>query len=266
MPPSDHQTGEQSPVWWRTKWLDAMAVANVKPMPRLVAYVYADHARERRDAWVPISRLIERTGMSESTAKRSRRSLVADGWLVETEKAGQHRAALFALTIPEAFRGVALTPLNEPEVSERPARGVTATRQGCQSDTQSISNQAQDQSLSSNQRALMQVIGCEPDDERLRAADFLITSHNVRSAPAWLRSAQKNGDLDDLIANAMKPDTRHIPTVDDYGFGTSRTTATVEQAECTTPDCGQMIRVDRLSFPCPVCRTINKPLLKDVSA
>lgn len=258
MPSNDHQTGDDS-VWWRSRWLDAMAVAGVKPMPRLVAYVYADHARQRRDAWVPISRLIERTGMSESTVIRSRKSLVSDGWLVETQGASQHRAALFALVIPEAFRPVTATPLEDPDLSERLPRPVTPTAQTCQSDTQSISTKL-DHSLSPAQNVLMQVIDCSPTDERLKIADQLLEANNVRSAAGWLRAAAANGTLDERIAEQM-----HNPPT------TSRTTSSVPSRECQGRDtdgypCGQMIREDRLHLPCPVCQHVNRTILKDVSA
>lgn len=251
----DRQAGDTSSVWWRSRWLDAMAEAGVKPMPRLVAYVYADHARERHDAWVPISRLMKRTGMSESTVIRSRKSLVADGWLVEAEKAGQHKAARFSLVIPEAFSPVTVTPLEDPDLSERLSSPVTVTAQTCQSDTQSISTKL-DHSLSPGQRALMQVIRCQPDDERLKIADQMLEANNVRSAPGWLKAAAASGTLDDRIAEQMQGPTT-----------SSRTTPSIDSVECKTgSDCGQMIRLDRLHLPCPVCGVVNQPLLKDVSA
>ncbi|EFP57292.1 hypothetical protein HMPREF0321_1493 [Dermacoccus sp. Ellin185] len=254
-------------------------MAGVKPMPRLVAYVYADHARQRRDAWVPISRLIERTGMSESTVIRSRKSLVSDGWLVEMQGASQHRAALFAFVIPEAFRPVTATPLEDPDLSERLPRPVTPTAQTCQSDTQSISDQSKNQSLSPDQRVLMQLLDCAADDERVDAGIRLIAARQPAKPASWLRAVHSNGDLEDLIANEMKPDTRRIPGRDYWDNGgtffdkpsPSRTTPSIEHIICTGvlddgSTCAQPIHPNRRDRPCIVCGQINRPTFKDVNA
>lgn len=260
MPDNDHQTGDDS-VWWRHRWLDAMANAKVKPGPRLVAYVYADFAREQRRSWVSTDQLVMATGFSRRAAINHRSTLVADGWLVEIEKATQHRSARYAMVIPEQFRGADAAPLTAPGVHIPTARGAESDSQGCRSRTRSISEQPQDQSLLPNQRVLMQLIGCEADDERVNAGIRLIEARQPAKPASWLRAVHANGDLDDLIATEMKTTTS----------APSRTTPSVELITCTGvlddgSRCAQPIHPNRRDRPCIVCGQINRPTFKDVNA
>ncbi|CCH73473.1 hypothetical protein BN11_5040014 [Nostocoides australiense Ben110] len=61
-------------LWWRTTWMEAVWSSDLKPLPTLVAAVYADHARDGRTAWVTLDRLIERTRLSRDAAIRARRA------------------------------------------------------------------------------------------------------------------------------------------------------------------------------------------------
>ena len=71
----------------RARWpRDAFAEAvyrsvELSPPQRLVALVYADHARDGDTAWVTYERLSQRTGLGRSTAARALAALVAVGWL-----------------------------------------------------------------------------------------------------------------------------------------------------------------------------------------
>lgn len=278
MPSNDHQTGDDS-VWWRSRWLDAMAVAGVKPGPRLVGYVYADFARSEKRAWVSVEQLMRATGYSRRAAIDNRSKLVTDGWLVEIEKAGQHRSARYALVIPESARGADLAPLADAGVQISTSRGADNDSQECRSRTRSISDQSKNQSLSPNRRVLMQLLDCAADDERVDAGIRLIEARQPAKPASWLRAVHSNGDLEDLIAKEMKPDTRRIPGRDYWDNGgtffdkpsPSRTTPSVEHIICAGvlddgSTCAQPIHPNRRDRPCIVCGQINRPTFKDVNA
>lgn len=70
---------------------------------RIVAMAYADHAKDGDVAWVHWPRLSERTGIrAKSTLWKVTKALVAAGWLVQVEKARQHRSPRYRLVVPEA--------------------------------------------------------------------------------------------------------------------------------------------------------------------
>ena len=73
----------------------------LKPLERLVALAYADHARDGETAWVTYPRLMERTGLSRDALARALNGLRAQGWLEVHEPARQQRAARYWLRIPE---------------------------------------------------------------------------------------------------------------------------------------------------------------------
>lgn len=286
----DHQTGASSSVWWRTRWLDAMAAAKVKPMPRLVAYAYADFARQKRMAYASSKILAERTGMSTRQAIRSRAQLVDDGWLIEVVAATKTTAATYALVIPE---GVGTDSESVPPLTDSQGGSDCESVPPCQTvstgtDTQS-DKQSPNQSLinlSPNQRALQKALGCDERDERLMIADSLFATHNVRSAPAWLRTARSNGDLDGLIQAEL--DAKANPwgrsTIRDWSKTDSngdevwmqadsslthdqqrkkweaRVAALTQQPEpCTNPDCkAGWIDVGEKVAHCPDCRPNRK--------
>src|SRR5437879_2465859 len=85
--------------------MEAVWSSNLRPLERLVAAVYFDHARNSDCAWLTIARLQERTGLSRPTAIDMRRALVDGGWLVTIDQATSRRAAIYRLTIPEVKDG-----------------------------------------------------------------------------------------------------------------------------------------------------------------
>ena len=93
--------GSGSGPWWRAKWMESVYSAeNLKPLEVLVAAVYADHARDKRTAWVTGERLQQRSKLSKDAAHRALKGLETKGYLVAIERKPR-RPTTYALVIPE---------------------------------------------------------------------------------------------------------------------------------------------------------------------
>lgn len=205
-PLSDHQAAGDTSVWWRNRWLAAMYDSDLTPTQRFVATVYADFAGSGRTSWSSLTTVMHRTGYSERTVVYARNQLMAAGWLVAVSKSTRHLAATYALVIPTSSRPATDAPLDDLDLQQM--QGRPATDAGVDLQEMQGSNPLEkihQSSLSPNQAALRKVLGCAPEDERVMIADSLFATHNVRSAPAWLRSVKAAGELDDLIAHEMRP-------------------------------------------------------------
>lgn len=94
-------TGESGDRWPRTDWLESVYSSDdLRPLERLTAAIYADHARDRDHAWVTLDRLIERSGMSRDAANRARRGLVNAGWLVPIGTPSRRKATKYRFAVP----------------------------------------------------------------------------------------------------------------------------------------------------------------------
>lgn len=87
----------------RDEWRDAVWESNLRPMRRLAALCYADHAGNDNTAqvWVGTKRARDRTGMGRTAWHEARNGLVDEGWLREVVPATHTRAGRYQLTIPE---------------------------------------------------------------------------------------------------------------------------------------------------------------------
>jgi hypothetical protein len=88
--------------WPRTAWTEAIWASTLQPSEKLTALAFADHARNKRQAWVSYQRLMERTGYSRDTCARSLRTLRECGWLTVVSQGRQHHATVYELTKPAA--------------------------------------------------------------------------------------------------------------------------------------------------------------------
>lgn len=182
-------------LWWRTTWTEAIWSSDLKPLQRLVALVYAEHARDKRTAWVTLDRLIERSGLARSTAQRTRRELVELGWLIEVSKATQHKTAVFSLVIPEGVRVPSLGSLDDSRVPSPDARVPTVDARVPSPGTNLSSYPRTNPiSLSREQQVVKDLLGEDATEERLMKVPNLMEQHNVRS-PGWFRTCHKSGDL-----------------------------------------------------------------------
>ena len=93
--------GSGSGLWWRSKWMESIYTADdLKPLEVLVATVYADHAHDKRIAWVTSERLMQRTKLSKDAMHRARKGLETKGYLVALERR-HRRPTTYGLVIPE---------------------------------------------------------------------------------------------------------------------------------------------------------------------
>lgn len=93
--------GSGSGLWWRSKWMESIYTADdLKPLEVLVATVYADHAHDKRVAWVTGGRLIQRTKLSRDAMNRALKGLESKGYLVAIERR-HRRPTVYGLVIPE---------------------------------------------------------------------------------------------------------------------------------------------------------------------
>ena len=195
-------------LWWRQTWMEAVYGSDLKPLERLVAVVYADHARDRRQVWVTLPRLMERTGLSRDAANRALRGLRDKGWLLVMQEAKQHRATVYGLVIPESSStpGVPLSstgdvPLNG---SSSTSPDASSTRDDTSS-TPRVPNQSSyqnpHQSLSPEQALVRDLLGLDERDERLMKVPQLLADKSPDTPKPWLRRCHENGDLLDLLEN-----------------------------------------------------------------
>jgi hypothetical protein len=107
-------------------WDSELAVAQ-----RMVALVYADHARGTEYSWVVYPRLLQRSGIrSNATVAAAIRALVVAGWLVEAgHPLGNPRSVLYRLTIPTATASVAV-PVAQTATASVADSEQTATVEG----------------------------------------------------------------------------------------------------------------------------------------
>lgn len=192
-------------LWWRVKWLEAVwSSGDLKPLERLVAAVYADHAHDKRMTWVTLPRLCERTGMSRDAANRALRGLRSAGWLVTIQKARQHRATVYALVIPEESSSTGGVPLSSTggvplSNSSSTPPDPSSTRDDTSS-TPRVPNpssypSSQSQSSSGPRSFLASACGWQEEDERLDLLDNYLRDNNVKRALPWLKTCHEQGDL-----------------------------------------------------------------------
>lgn len=193
-------------LWWRQTWIEAVYGSDLKPLERLVAVVYADHARDRRQVWVTLPRLMERTGLSRDAANRALRGLRDKGWLLVIQEAKQHRATVYGLVIPESSStpGVPLSSTGDVPLTESSSTSpdASSTRDDTSS-TPRVPNQSSyqnpHQSLSPEQALVRDLLGLDETDEMLTKISSILTANNVRNPKVWLRRCHENGDLLDLL-------------------------------------------------------------------
>lgn len=100
--------------WLRTVWSEAVWASDLRPLERLVALAYADHARDSDRAWLTLDRLMERTGLSRDAANRARLGLVEAGWLVLLGERNRRKADVYRLVIPARASSPGGGPLSSP--------------------------------------------------------------------------------------------------------------------------------------------------------
>lgn len=100
----------------RYKWRDAVLESGLTSTEKIVALVFEWHASQGTGrVWCAPERLQAMTSLGRTSCKSTVQRLVVLGWLTVIEKARQHRAARYALTIPS---GADRDPLIEPRGSE----------------------------------------------------------------------------------------------------------------------------------------------------
>lgn len=93
-------TDKTQALWPRELWADAIWEADLKPLQKLIALAYYDHARNGHTSWVTYDRLMKRAGLSRDSVARHLRALVEAGWLTVETPAAQHSATVYRLTYP----------------------------------------------------------------------------------------------------------------------------------------------------------------------
>ena len=199
-------------LWHRERWSEAVWSSDLRPLERLVALAYADHAHDRQVAWVTYPRLMQRTGLSRDAVARAIRGLVEGGWLVVETPARQHRAPVYRLSTPvqqsapqtaepvdNDTSGPGDGPLIEssspPPVTSSPSPVTSSPPDGLNPTSDRTTNPTADgagEALGADDKLTQGVraLGCVPDDlladvvARLRADESTTTTPEAR-----LRSA-----------------------------------------------------------------------------
>lgn len=118
----------------RHHWTDAVWASDaLRPLEKLVALVYAKHAGAGIErVWVTFDTLVAHTNQSRSAASRALHGLRDKGWLIEVEKARQHRAARYRLNVPSRTEDGRLSRTGDERLSEssRPSEDIQPSISG----------------------------------------------------------------------------------------------------------------------------------------
>lgn len=179
--------------------MKAVFSSNLKPLERLVAAVYADHARDRRQTFVTLDRLMTCSGLSRDAANRARDGLETKGWLVALERKPR-KPVDFLLVIPEDSASTSGGPVGTGDglVTSTPP-DMTSTSPDIASTGDVLhqsSYQSSHHSSSSSARGIAaKLLGIEEEDETLDHLDDFLRAKNVGKAKPWLETTHANGDL-----------------------------------------------------------------------
>lgn len=190
-------------LWWRQTWMKAVFSSNLKPLERLVAAVYADHARDRRQTFVTLDRLMTCSGLSRDAANRARDGLETKGWLVALERKPR-KPVDFLLVIPEDSASTSGGPVGTGDglVTSTPP-DMTSTSPDIASTGDVLhqsSYQSSHHSSSSSARGIAaKLLGIEEEDETLDHLDDFLRAKNVGKAKPWLETTHANGDLERIF-------------------------------------------------------------------
>lgn len=114
-------------TWPRDTFARAVWRSSLKPLERLVALAYADHAGDQDTAGVAYPQLLAWTGLSSNGAvHKAVEGLREAGWLMLAEPASGRRAARYALCIPPGDGGLlgeSSTASRWAPVDSAPSRG-----------------------------------------------------------------------------------------------------------------------------------------------
>lgn len=93
---------EARPATSRNDWRDAVWSSDLKPLRRLAALCYADHAGNDNTThvWVSTTQGVRRTGMGRTAWNESRNELEATGWLGESRASTYRETGRYQLMIP----------------------------------------------------------------------------------------------------------------------------------------------------------------------
>ncbi|WP_395691513.1 helix-turn-helix domain-containing protein [Nocardioides sp.] len=95
--------------WPRDGFRSAVWESELRPLERLIALAYAEHAADRDYAWVTYPRLQDCTGLSRDAIARAIDGLRSAGWLELKEATRQQRSPRYWLRIPTAQQSVSRT-------------------------------------------------------------------------------------------------------------------------------------------------------------
>lgn len=222
-------------LWHRTVWMEAVwASADLRPLEKLVAAVYADHARDKSHAWVTLDRLVERSGLGREAANNHRKGLETKGWLIARERV-HRRVVDFDMAVPTVARSSPTepptsSPTEPPDnsgssaddigssvhdigssptelhsstnPSTNPSLSPAEKTPGPDSPAASRREDERETSLTPNQRAVVKKLDISHDDPRIGSIEAMLEHHNVRSARAWVNKIP----IEDLADNL---DTQH---------------------------------------------------------
>lgn len=194
-------------LWWRHEWIKAIYASDLKPLERLVACVYAEWARDKRQTFVTLDKLTAMSGLSRDAANRARDGLEKKGWLVALDRKPR-KPVDFLLVIPEHATstpdGPASTP-GGPVTSTPPDMTSTPPDTASTGDVlHQSSYQTSHQSLSPEQALVRDLLDLDDGDERLMKISSILKDNNVRNAKVWLRRCHENGDLLDLLQSSTE--------------------------------------------------------------
>ena len=188
--------------------MKAVFSSDLKPLERLVAAVYADHARDRRQTFVTLDRLMTCSGLSRDAANRARDGLETKGWLVALERKPR-KPVDFLLVIPEDVASTSGGPVGTGGglvTSTSPDMTSTSPDMTSTGDVlhQSSYQSSHHSSSSPARKIAASLLGTEEEDEVMDYLDEFLQAKNVGKAKPWLEATHANGDLERIFYAYVK--------------------------------------------------------------
>ncbi|HKS46223.1 MAG TPA: hypothetical protein VJT49_14150 [Amycolatopsis sp.] len=238
----------------------------LKPAPRAAAYAFFRYAKDSPISWCAWSELKRRTGLKSNDAVQAAvAALVDGGWLTEVEKAHQHYAPRYRLTIPaqtsedRRSEKAPQTSRNRSAESSRPpvsARQTSGFPRARPPDSGEDYSERPVRKTSPRARAERIVAEECPDasEDEIRSIVDALADEATTSLPGYARALAENGDLGQRIRGIRAERERATEAAE---LETARADPRMRCEHGT--DGGRWLRADGTSATCAFCRRAQGP-------
>jgi len=191
----------------RFTWERMVRATKMDPSTKLAALICATYANQDGTKVRPgLRRLSEDSGLTQRTMQRAVVALRAMGLLDRVTKGSnlgtKDMVDVYQLVIPAGNQVTPTSPGAEPSDTHDADQVTSVTEPGDTHVHLPSHDHLNYHSLSRAQRAVAEALGLQDDDEKLISVDKMLENNGAKNPTAWIRSCAKNGDLEQLLADA----------------------------------------------------------------